>query len=114
MSLACVSAILISAFRRLGLATRARLVPGATCWPTSTGTSCSMPVEAGAHLQLVALLLRQAQQRARLVDQRLLHGELRLHRLGLARELLLRNLVAHAELIARRPATASARGPSTS
>ena len=23
--------------------TRARFVPGATCWPTSTGTSCSMP-----------------------------------------------------------------------
>src|SRR4029079_998955 len=43
MSLACVSATLISAFNRAGLATRARLVPGATCWPTSTGTSCSMP-----------------------------------------------------------------------
>ena len=26
-----------------GSATRARLVPGATCWPTSTGTTCSTP-----------------------------------------------------------------------
>src|ERR1700730_9498072 len=44
MSLACVSAILISAFSFLGSATRATFVPTATFWPSSMGISCNTPV----------------------------------------------------------------------
>ena len=65
-------------------------------------------VEAGADLELVALLLRQLEQRVRLIDQRLLHVKLRAHRIGLAGELILRDLVAHAQRLARPPATAPA------
>src|SRR6266581_1333843 len=43
-SLACVSAILISALSFFGSATRARFVPRVTRWPTSTGTSCNTPL----------------------------------------------------------------------
>ena len=37
-SIGCVSAIRSSALSRVGSETRTRLAPGATCWPTSTGT----------------------------------------------------------------------------
>ena len=99
MSFACVSAILISALRRPGLATRARLVPGATCWPTSTGHELQHAAQPGADVQFVLLLPLELQHSARLIDARLLHGELRAARLGTARELLLRDLVPDGELL---------------
>ena len=99
MSLACVSAIFSSALRREGSATRARLVPGATCWPTSTGHDLQHAGDAGADVQFVHLPLLQLHDRARLIDLGLLHGQPRLRRLGVALELLLGDGQARRQLV---------------
>ena len=62
------------------------------------GDELQHPVEAGTDFQFVPLLSRQLQQRARLIDRRLLHGELRRRRRGFAGQLLFGNLTADAEL----------------
>ena len=114
MSLACVSAILSSALSRDGLATRARLVPGATCWPTSTGTTCSTPAKPARTCSSSTCRCFSSHHRARLIDLGLLHREPRLHRLGVARELLLGDVVARRRAARRRASTASAISVETS
>ena len=49
-------------------------------------------LEAGADLQLVALLAGELKHGARLIDERLLHGELGAGRFGFARELVFGDL----------------------
>ena len=63
--------------QRVGSATRARLVPGATCWPTSTGTCSQHAVRCRrATAELVDAALRSVDQRPELVDAGLLRLEL--------------------------------------
>ena len=64
-------------------------------------------VDAGAHLELVALAAAELDDGPRLVDRRLLDGQLRARRIGAARQLFLGDLVADARAAGRRAATAS-------
>ncbi len=98
MSLACVSAILISAFSAAGW----RRAPD-SCPARPVGRL--RPAPAAASLSRPARTFSSSfcccvrREGPRLVDSRLLHGELRAHRLGLAGQLILGDLVAHAELV---------------
>ena len=56
-------------------------------------------VDAGTHFQFVVLALRERDDGLGLVDRGLRDRDLRARRFGLARELLLRDLVAHAKLL---------------
>jgi len=52
-SLAWVSAIFNFRFEAFGIGNAGRLVPGVTCWPTSTGTTCRTPLDTGADVKRV-------------------------------------------------------------
>ena len=62
-SRAWVSAMRSSALSRVGSATRARLVPGATCWPTSTGTCSRTPSMPARTRSLIHVVLAERDQR---------------------------------------------------
>ena len=108
MSLACVSAILISALSRSGRR-RAR----GSCPARPAGRL--RPARAAARRRCRRAPCSSSRcccvswsERARLIDERLLHRELRAHRLGLAGELLLRRSGCGRRAARRPPATASA------
>ena len=69
MSLACVSAILISALSRHRVRDAREVRARRDLLADFHRHELQHPVEAGAHLQLVALLLRELEQRARLIDE---------------------------------------------
>src|SRR2546426_127290 len=58
-SFAWVSAIWICAFNNFGSETRARFVPGVTCWPTSTATACNTPLMPARTCSASSWLLRR-------------------------------------------------------
>ena len=78
MSLVWVSAIRSSAFRFVGSATRARLVPGATCCTALDRNQLEHAVHARLDLQVVELPHAQLVGGALLIDVRFLRRELRL------------------------------------
>src|SRR3989454_11244717 len=58
-SFAWVSAIWICPFSNFGSETRARFVPGVTCWPTSTATACNTPLMPARTCSASSWLLRR-------------------------------------------------------
>ena len=82
MSLAWVSAILISAFSRRWIGDAREVGAGRDLLPDFDRHQLQHAGEAGANLQFVALPLLQLQHRARLIDVGLLHGQPRPHRFG--------------------------------
>ena len=68
MSLACVSAILISALSRLGIRDAREVRAGRDLLADFDRHELKNAVQAGAHLQFVALPLLQPQDGARLID----------------------------------------------
>ena len=89
-SLACVSAIFSSAFSRDGFGDAREVGAGRDLLADLDRHELQNAGDAGAHVELVDLPLLQPHDRPRLIDLGLLHGEPRLHRLGVAGELLAR------------------------
>ena len=66
-----------SAFRRVGSATRARFVPGRDLLADFDRHLLEHAGHAGAHAQLIDLRAAQVEERAQLIDRRLLRQQLR-------------------------------------
>ena len=98
MSFACVSAILISAFSRAGIGDAREVRAGRDLLADVDRHQLQHAGEPGAHVQLVALPLLQLQHGPRLIDARLLHGDLRAARFGARRQLFLRDVAADRQL----------------